>query len=130
MKICFPVDVNEGMGSVVNGHFGTAKSFLIYDTEASAFEENHNPDRRHLHGNWQPLRALGGKVVDAVVVSGIGAGAFAGLNRAGLKVYRADGLTVARNLKNFREGFLEEITADDVCGGSAHGHRCGQDHGS
>ena len=39
MKICFPVNENDGLGSIVHGHFGSAKSFLIYDTEAKAMED-------------------------------------------------------------------------------------------
>ena len=129
MKICFPVSTNEGMGSIVHGHFGSARSFLIYDTESSRFEEQHNPDRRHLHGACRPMKALGGRPVDAVVGEGIGSGALTGLKKSGLKVYRAKGLTVARNLKCFREGVLQEITHDQACGGHGHGHGCGQDHG-
>ena len=131
MKVCFPVDSNDGLGSIVHGHFGSAKSFLIFDTEAKAFEEHHNPDRRHLRGACQPYRALGGKKVDAVIVGGIGSGALTGLNRSGLKVYRADGITVARNLESFMEGALKEITLEEVCGGPehGHGHGCGHGHG-
>ena len=129
MKICFPVDENDGFSSIVHGHFGSAKSFLIYDTESNAFEEHHNPDRRHLRGACQPFRALGGRKVGAVVVGSIGSGALSGLNLSGLKVYRADGITVARNLENFREGELAEITAREVCGGHTHGHGCGHGHG-
>jgi predicted Fe-Mo cluster-binding NifX family protein len=130
MKICFPVDTNDGLGSIVHGHFGSARGFLIYDTVAGAFEEHHNPDRRHLHGACEPFKALGGRKVDAVIVDGIGSGALDGLNRAGLKVYRADGLTVAWNLQRFEEGSLREISMDDVCGGYGHGHGCGHGHAS
>lgn len=129
MRICFPVNENDGLSSIVHGHFGSAKGFLIYDTESNAFEEHHKPDRQHLRGACQPFRALGGRKVDAVIVGGIGSGALTGLNRSGLKVYRADGITVARNLVNFREDALDEITARDVCGGHTHGHGCGHGHG-
>ena len=127
MKICFPVNENKGFGSLVHGHFGSARRFLIYDTEANAFEEYHNPDRRHLHGACQPFRALGGRKMDAVIVGGIGPGALSGLNRSGLRVYRAEGTTVAQNLASFREGALREITIEEICAG--HGHGCGQGHG-
>jgi len=129
MKICFPVNENKGLASLVHGHFGSARGFLIYDTEANAFEEHHNPDRRHLHGACQPFRALGGRRVDAVITGGIGAGALTGLKRSGLKVYRADRSTVAQNLQSFRKGVLSEITIEEVCGGHGYGHGCGQGHG-
>ena len=129
MKICFPVEVNDGLSSVVHGHFGSAKSFLIYDTQSHAFEEHHNPDRRHLRGACQPHWALGGRKVDAVVVGGIGPGALTGLNRSGITVYRAVGITVARNLESFQEGALSRITPGDVCGNHEHGPGCGHGHG-
>ncbi|MDF1525149.1 MAG: NifB/NifX family molybdenum-iron cluster-binding protein [bacterium] len=128
MKICFPVNVNEGLNSQVHGHFGSAKGFLIFDPEANAFEEHHNPDRQHLHGACQPFSALGGREVDAVVVGRIGSGALTGLTRAGLKVYQAGGQTVAENIESFKEGILNEITADKVCGGHGHGYGCEHGH--
>ena len=36
MKICFPVQKNEGMSSLVYGHFGSAPIFLVLDTETNA----------------------------------------------------------------------------------------------
>jgi predicted Fe-Mo cluster-binding NifX family protein len=128
MKIFFPVEANDGMGSIVHGHFGSAKRLLIYDTESKAFEEHQNLDRGHVQGACQPMKALGGRMVDAVIVGGIGSGALTGLSLSGLKVYRAEGITVARNLESFQEGNLKEITPGDVCGG--HSHSCGAGHGS
>ncbi len=33
MKICFPVQENEGLGSRVYNHFGSAPMFIVVDTE-------------------------------------------------------------------------------------------------
>ena len=33
MKVCFPVEKNEGINSVVYGHFGSAPAFVMVDTE-------------------------------------------------------------------------------------------------
>ena len=125
MKICFPVASNEGMDSPVFGHFGSAPRFVVVDTETRQMRELVNRDLHHAHGACSPLRALGGQEVDGIVVGGIGAGALMGLNRAGLKVYRAQGMTVADNLACLAQGALFELTADQVCGGHAHGHDCG-----
>ena len=43
-----------------------------------------NNDLDHQHGNCQPLAALGGVTVDAVVVGGIGGGALRKLANAGI----------------------------------------------
>ncbi len=123
MKICFPVERNEGLDSPVFGHFGSAPLFMVVDTETREVREIANRDLHHAHGACSPLKALGGQAADAIVVGGIGAGALMGLNRAGLKVYQAEGATIADNLASLRADGLPELTADQVCGGHAHG--CG-----
>ena len=75
MKICFPTANLKGLESQVYGHFGSAPGFIIVDTESQAVEEISNNDLHHAHGMCQPLKALGGRVVDAVAVGGIGMGA-------------------------------------------------------
>jgi len=126
MKICFPVSRNDGLESQVFGHFGSAPRFVLVDSDTRELQEVTNQDRHHAHGACSPLRALGDHQVDAIVVGGIGAGALMGLNRAGLKVYRAQGSTIADNLACLSQRELSELTPAQVCGGHGHGHGCGQ----
>lgn len=123
MKLCIPVERNEGMESLVYGHFGSAPMFVVVDTETREMREIVNRDLHHSQGACSPLKALGSEKVDAVVVGGIGMGALNGLNRAGLKVYQAQGLTVAENLTSFHLAALPELTPGQTCGGHSHG--CG-----
>jgi len=123
MKICFPVEENQGLESSVFGHFGSAPAFVVVDTETRDVREIVNRDLHHAHGACSPIKALGGQQADAIVVGGIGAGALLGLNRAGLKVYRALGDTIAENLACMAHAELPELTSEQVCGG--HGHGCG-----
>ena len=131
MKICFPTTQNQGMSSQVFEHFGSAPMFLLVDAETGEVEEHDNMDRGHAHGNCQPLRAIEGQDVDAIVVGAIGRGALAGLHLAGLKVYQACSGTLADNLAQISAGQLRELTIDDVCGGhgQSHGHGQCQGHG-
>jgi predicted Fe-Mo cluster-binding NifX family protein len=128
MKLCFPVERNEGLDSEVFGHFGSAPRFVLVDTETREVSEVANRDLHHTHGACSPLKALGGQAADAIVVGGIGAGALLGLNRAGLKVYRAEGVTIADNLACLREANLQMLTPEQVCGGHGHGHGHGCSH--
>jgi len=96
MKICFPVVTVEGLASIVNGHFGSSRQFVIVDSASGQLEVIDNRDLDHQHGACNPVGALGGHAVDAVVVGGIGAGAVARLQQAGIKVFKAQGATVAR----------------------------------
>jgi len=123
MKICFPVENNEGVDSEVYGHFGSAPMFVVVDTESRAVQALTNSDQHHAHGQCSPIHALGGQQVDAIVVGGIGGGALMGLNRAGLRVFRAQGATIAENLAFLSEDSLPEMTMQGACGGG-HGHGC------
>jgi predicted Fe-Mo cluster-binding NifX family protein len=123
MKICFPVERNEGLDSPVYAHFGSAPLFVVVDTETLVIRETGNRDLHHAHGACSPLKALGDEAVDAIVVGGIGAGALAGLNRAGLTVYRAIGATIADNLAMLVHVELPVLTPAGVCGG--HSGVCG-----
>lgn len=125
MKIALPTQENKGMESPVYGHFGSAPYFVIVDTGQNSFEVVSNGNREHLHGQCQPLAALGSKSVDAVVAGGIGPGALAGLRAAGIRVYRGVEGTVRENLALIRAGRLPEFGADDVCPHHHGGHgRC------
>lgn len=124
MKVCFPVKSSQGVESPVFNHFGSAPVFVVVDTETAQVAEVINRDLHHEHGACSPLKALDGHRVDAVVVGGIGGGALAGLNRAGIRVYRSKEPTIAANLARLREGVLEEWLPGQTCGGHAHGHAC------
>jgi predicted Fe-Mo cluster-binding NifX family protein len=125
MNVCFPVARNEGLQSKVYGHFGSAPLFVVVDTESGEVREVLNRDQHHTHGACQPVRALGGEAVDAVVVGGIGAGALNGLTGAGLDVFRAEGATIAENISRLKTDSLPRWTPGQVCAGHGHGHGCG-----
>jgi predicted Fe-Mo cluster-binding NifX family protein len=127
MKICFPVENNEGLDSTVFGHFGSSPLFIIVDTETGRIEEIDNGDKQHNHGSCSPLKALGGQKVDGIVVAGIGAGALGRLNQLGMKVYHAAADSVAENLAALAINELPVLTPDQTCGG--HGSEKGHSQG-
>ena len=75
MKVAFPTQENNGMESMIYNHFGSAKIFVIVETDDGSSETILNQDLNHQHGQCQPMAALGGNDVDAVVAGGIGGGA-------------------------------------------------------
>jgi len=121
MKICFPAETLQGMDSVVYGHFGSAPGFVIVDTQNMNVEEIQNGDLHHAHGMCQPLKALGGRQVNAVAVAGIGMGALKGLLAQGITVYRAVEGTVARNIDLIQQQQLPQFDAKFTCAGHAGG---------
>jgi len=122
MKIAFPTEKYDELESPVYNHFGSATCFVIVDTETNACEKALNQDLNHQHGKCQPLRALGGRTVDAVVVGGIGGSAFGKLKNKGVTIYKAVEGTVRENLEKLQEGSLPEFQSLDICGG--HGDAC------
>ena len=121
MKVCFAVQKDDGVESVVYGHFGSAPAFVIVDTEGNGAETVNNRDLNHVHGACNPIQAIGGRSVDAVVVGGIGAGAINRLNAEGIRVYRAVAQTVKQNLDLLKESKLPEISIQNACAGHTQG---------
>lgn len=124
MKICFPVQNDKGMDSTVYNHFGSAPVFVVIDTEKASVASVINRDQHHVHGACNPLKALDGHQVDAVVVGGIGAGALTRLNQAGITVHRSQAETVRENVALFAEKRLPELSVQGCCGGHGSGGGC------
>ena len=123
MKVAFPTQENFGTDSAVFGHFGSARYFVIVDTETGEFELTDNADLGHAHGNCQPLAALGGKTVDAIITGGIGAGALNKLVAGGVTVYRAIEGSISENLELIKTGKLPKFDLSQTCSGH-HDHEC------
>ncbi len=124
MKICFPVQKNEGLYSAVYGHFGSAPMFLIYDTITNSIAAVDNRNQHHVHGACNPMKALDDQKVDAIVVGGIGAGALSRLNQLGIRVHRAQAETVVENMSIFNTRSLPELTMQECCGGHSNDGGC------
>lgn len=122
MKICIPVEKNNGLESVPFNHFGSAPYFIIYDSESKKIKEINNEDLHHVHGMCQPLKALGGEDVDAILVGGIGAGALMKLNSQGIKVYKVKEDVVEKNIELLQNGELQEFSANHTCNHDGCGH--------
>ncbi len=119
MKVCIPTETNEGKNAKVFGHFGSAPYFTIVDTDKDSVEIIDNANQHHSHGMCQPMNALMGKSIDAVVTGGMGGRAVQKLNEGGIKCYRAIPGTVSDIVSQFVKGGLEEITIQNAC--SQHG---------
>lgn len=115
MKVGFPVNNNLGMESVPFEHFGSAPMFVVCDLEKGEVKTINNGDLGHEHGNCNPMKALSGEKVDAVIVGGIGMGAVKALNRLGIKVFKAIKGTLQDNIEAYKEGKLEDFTLKYAC---------------
>jgi len=123
MKVGFPVQRDEGINSQVYNHFGSAPVFIVVDTEGNGVQRINNRDLHHVHGACNPIMALNGQKLDALIVGGIGGGALVKLNAMGVKVYEAGSPTVQENLSLLKENKLPELSRDRSC--RAHEGGCG-----
>jgi predicted Fe-Mo cluster-binding NifX family protein len=117
MKVAFPVAEDSGVESVVYNHFGSAPVFVIVDRTTPVVVSVKNRDQHHEHGACNPMQALAGQQVDAVVVGGIGNGALARLNEMGISVHRSGAVTIRENLVLLDAGSLPLIGRQGCCGG-------------
>lgn len=124
MKICFPVQQDDGFDSSVYNHFGSAPVFVVVDTETNGIASIHNRDQHHAHGACNPLKALDNQKVDAIVVGGIGAGALTRLNQMGIAVHRSQAPTVRENVSLFAAQQLPVLTMQGCCGGHGKDGGC------
>lgn len=122
MKVCFPVLKASGTDSEVYGHFGSAKNFIIVNTEDQNVTELKNDNEHHREGACDPLKAFKDVEIDSLVVSGIGGGALTKLNSVGMRVFQARALTVKDNLEMLMRNELPEFLLSNTCGG--HGGGC------
>jgi predicted Fe-Mo cluster-binding NifX family protein len=122
MKVGFAVYSDQGIASKVYDHFGSAPAFIIVDTETKDPIRVNNKDLNHVHGACNPIMALDGHSIHAMVVGGIGAGAINKLNAMGVKVYAAAAVTVKENLDLLIENRLQELSVYNAC--QAHQGEC------
>jgi len=124
MRVAFPVNENNGIESLVFNHFGSAKGFILFDTETDEMKTVTNKDIGHESGRCQPLKALDGEVVDAIVVSGIGTGALQKLNASNIRVFHVVEGTVNENLELIKSGKLPKFLPGMTCKGHGPGGEC------
>jgi predicted Fe-Mo cluster-binding NifX family protein len=124
MKVCFPVQKDDGLDSAVYNHFGSAPVFMVVDTNTNSIASINNGDQHHAHGACNPMKALDNQKVDAIVVGGIGAGALSRLNQMGITVHRSQAETIRGNMALFTTHGLPVLTLQGCCGGHSKDGGC------
>ncbi len=116
MKICIPIEQNNGMDSLTYGHFGSAPYFLIYDSHTMTHEILNNAHAEHEHGMCNPITPLLEKGVTAVIVSGMGAKALMNLQAMDIQVFKLAESTSIKNIVS-RLDFsqMEQLNSENCC---------------
>jgi predicted Fe-Mo cluster-binding NifX family protein len=129
VKICIPIEQDNGLQSPVCAHFGSAPAFMIVDSDSGDCRALPNYNLHQGGGTCQPLAVLQGEQIDAMVVGGIGMGALNKLNAASVQVYVSTYATVAEILAALKDGTLQLMQPDMACAGQSQGGGHGGGHG-
>jgi predicted Fe-Mo cluster-binding NifX family protein len=138
MRVCLPTEVPGGIAAALAGHFGSAPTFTIIDTESESVEiltntgphagENHDRHHGSDHhaghgGGCRSARIVAGKMIDAVICGSIGRNAMKSI--PGARFYVAVGGTAGELVAQLQQGTLAEQT--EGCGGH-HEHHHSESH--
>ncbi len=117
MKICVPSMDDKGLQAPVSGHFGSATTFTIFDTETQEVEVLVNQNDHQHHGGCTPVGLLAEKKINAIICQGMGKNAITRLSQGGIDVYVTQANQVQMALDEFQKGSLEKISLDHACPG-------------
>lgn len=109
MRICFPVEVDRGFGSSIAESFASAPIFVIVDTELNHASTLVNSDPDNPDGGRSPFKALNGRLLDGIVVDGVGDETVLVMSMAGHKMFQAVSPSLVENVELFMDGRLPEI---------------------
>lgn len=127
MKICLPTELPGGPTAALAGHFGSAATFTILDTDTAEVEiiqnEHEHEHEHHGKGGCRSAQAVAGRGIQAVICKSIGRNAMSSL---GAKVYSASKGTVRELVAQLQAGTLTECT--DECAGGHHAGGHGHHH--
>jgi predicted Fe-Mo cluster-binding NifX family protein len=124
MKLCIPINEDNGLDSTVCAHFGSASNFLIVETTNRTMTVVANTNVHHGHGMCQPLRLFEGMELDCIAVGGIGRGALMKLQAGGVEVLLSKEKTVGATLDALEAGLLQQVDPSSACGGHGHQGSC------
>jgi len=116
MKICIPIENDNGLDSLVHWHFGSAPLFMIYDTDSKNTKVIDNSGLAHQEGHCDPILSFKQNPIDMLVVANIGPRALQKLQEGKIKVMQAEVEgKVSDVIKAIEKGVIKEVIGSDSC---------------
>jgi ArsR family transcriptional regulator len=109
MKVCVPVDQDNGMDSIPAMDLESAPLLVIHDTGSGATEAVENTGQAGTGGGAEPLRALKGMEIDVLITGRAEDASLKALWDMGVKVYKSMPGTISGNIEVLKMGDLEEL---------------------
>ncbi|NHI83480.1 MAG: hypothetical protein EAX81_04190 [Candidatus Thorarchaeota archaeon] len=114
-KVAIPAESEDGLNSLVSGHFGQAPVFVlstIKDGEISEIELFSNSIHNGCAGLIQNLVDRG---VQILITQGMGRRPYIMAKEAGIPIIRAVGSTVNEAIENYMRGTTTQVDDNDLC---------------
>jgi len=108
----------ESLDAPLDGRFGRAQNFLIYDMDKGTFKVIDNEQNLNAAqgAGIQAAATVARSGAECLVTGHCGPKAFRVLSEAGIRIYYTDAATVAEAAEKLRAGGLEEASGADVEG--------------
>jgi predicted Fe-Mo cluster-binding NifX family protein len=119
-RIAIPSNGQGGINGTRAGHFGHCDVFTLVDVEDGVIKEvSILPNQEHVQGGCMvPVNLLSQNRVNALIVGGIGMRPLMGFKQVGIDVFHDDQRPeIGPVVMDLISGSLQEIRADQVCGG-------------
>jgi predicted Fe-Mo cluster-binding NifX family protein len=116
-KVAFTTS-GDGLDAPLDGRFGRAPKFLVYDLDTNTFEliDNRQSLNAAQGAGIQAAETVARSGAKALVTGHCGPKAYRVLSAAGVKTYNTDAPTVADALDRYSAGRLTEAGSADVDG--------------
>ena len=117
MKLAFTTS-GDNLEAPLDGRFGRAPKFLVYDLDKETFEVLDNGQNLNAASGAgiQAAETVARAGVQGLVTGHCGPNAFRVLSAAGIKIYNTDAPTVSEALARYRAGKLSTAEGADVTG--------------
>ncbi len=113
MKVCFPVERCNGMGSIVHRSLSLAPCYLVVDSETNETMPLLRNDPKIVRRGNNFIALLKEHMVEAFAVGSINAMTLSMYSRSGIKVYQYQHESVKDNVESLRRRELPELVLYD-----------------
>jgi predicted Fe-Mo cluster-binding NifX family protein len=119
MKICQPIEKDQGLDNVLHGHFRTSPRFAIFDNEVKHQWTLERKTEGSVNDVCEHANLLNEQKVDVAIVGGISRCGLEKLHHLGIRVFQASGQLIGDNISAFQKGELKELTFENITRGFA-----------
>jgi predicted Fe-Mo cluster-binding NifX family protein len=124
IMIALPVDHSDGLQSLISDHFGKAPGFIVADASGSTALYLDAAKHRGA-SECAPIEALTRAGARIVAAKSMGKGALRRCHEAGMRIFQAEGRTVADYLARIASDSVTDFPDDSICHHAHEGAHAG-----